>query len=639
MNKLDVGAVIATARIDLEAAEAARHRLAAIVESSDDAIISKDLNGIVTSWNRGAERIFGYSPDEMIGRSITTLIPADHQDEEPRILERIRRGERIEHYETIRQRKDGSLIDISLTVSPIKDDSGRVIGASKIARNIGERKRAERVLAKRIDEQTALFEFTDRLYRARSANDIYDASLDAITRALACERASILLFDRSGTMRFAAWRGLSAAYRDAVEGHCPWPHDVADPEPIYIEDTASLEADAAVKAAIEAEGIRAAAFIPVVMRGRLIGKFMAYYGETHDFTPGEIDLALTLARQLGFSLERLGAEEARRDAEKALRESERRLKHALRSGQMGAWEWDIVSGAVIWSTDLEAIHGLEPGTFGSTFEDFRHDIHPEDASLVLETIERALSAKTDYHVIYRINRRDGAIRYLEAFGRFVSDGSGAVRKLAGVCMDVTERLRAEDQRNLLVAELGHRVKNTLATVLSIAQQTFAKDKPADEARTSFSARIQALAQTHERLAQSNWSGVLLETLLLDELEPYRREDGANVRVFGPAVMLTPKQALTLGMAVHELATNAAKYGALSTKSGAVDVVWQFDPKDKKLKIRWSETGGPPVAKPERSGFGRLLLERAIAADVRGDVRLDFAPLGVSCEIQVPLGDE
>jgi PAS domain S-box-containing protein len=117
--------------------------MAAIVESSDDAIISKDLNGIIASWNAGAERLFGYTATEVIGKSVTILIPQGRMDEEPYILERIRRGERIDHYETVRRRKDGSEVDISLTVSPIRDKSGKVIGASKIARDISERKRAE----------------------------------------------------------------------------------------------------------------------------------------------------------------------------------------------------------------------------------------------------------------------------------------------------------------------------------------------------------------------------------------------------------------------------------------------------------------------------------------------------------------
>ena len=116
---------------------------AAIVEFSDDAILSKDLNGVITSWNRGAERLFGYSAEEAVGQSITILIPPDRRNEEPMILERIRRGERVDHYETVRMRKDGSLLDISLTVSPIRDHTDKIVGASKIARDITERSRAQ----------------------------------------------------------------------------------------------------------------------------------------------------------------------------------------------------------------------------------------------------------------------------------------------------------------------------------------------------------------------------------------------------------------------------------------------------------------------------------------------------------------
>src|SRR5688572_13299858 len=176
-----VGAVNVLVDIsDRKETEAARRRaeqvsqqLASIVESSVDAIVSKDLDGVITSWNRGAERLFGYSAREAIGRPITMLFPADLQGEEPRILERIRRGELVEPFETIRQRKDGSRIDISLTVSPIRDPDGRIVGASKIARDIGERKRAERALALRSHEQGVLYGFTDRLHRAGSAAAVF----------------------------------------------------------------------------------------------------------------------------------------------------------------------------------------------------------------------------------------------------------------------------------------------------------------------------------------------------------------------------------------------------------------------------------------------------------------------------------
>jgi two-component sensor histidine kinase len=203
-------------------------------------------------------------------------------------------------------------------------------------------------------------------------------------------------------------------------------------------------------------------------------------------------------------------------------------------------------------------------------------------------------------------------------------------------MDITERRLAEEQRDLLVAELSHRVKNTLATVVSIAQQSLSKHQSFEEARDTFNARICALGQTHGRLAEANWSGVSLETILLDELAPYRRTDSSNLSLCGPLVTLTPKQALTLGMAIHELTTNAAKYGALSTEKGKVSVDWKVTGEPRRLHMEWVESGGPPVPIPERSGFGRLLLERALAADLKGEVSLDFSPPGLRCEITVPL---
>ena len=620
-------------RVQSYAEDNTQQLLAAIVESSDDAIVSMSLEGIIQSWNVGAERLFGYAAEEVIGRSITMLFPSHMREEELKILSRIRRGERVNHYETTRRRKDGSLVEVALTVSPILDRAEYVVGASKIARNISERKRAERNLA----NQAALYAFTDRLHRASSIDEVYEAALDTITVALNCERASILLFSQSDLMEFVAWRGLSARYRRAVEGHSPWGPDAKDPEPICVGDVkAAADLSQELKSVVEAEGIRALAFIPIVTNARLVGKFMMYRSAPYAFTPGEIGLALNIARQMGFSIERVRIEEARRRAEADLRESEHRLNLALNSGRMGAWEWDVCSGEVLWSPSLELIHGIEPGAFGKTFKDFQRDIHPDDVQLVLSKIAKALDAGEDYSLVYRMLRPDGAVRWLEAFGRVVLNDKGQPQKLSGVCMDITDRRQADIERDLLVAELSHRVKNTLATVVSIAQQSFPKDPAMDLVRRSFNDRIRALAQTHGRLAEASWIGVSLETILLDELSPYRRQDEANVICSGPHVTLNPKLSLVLGLVTHELATNAAKYGSLSTKGGAVHVGWEVSTKDRKLKICWTESGGPLVSAPTKSGFGRMLLERAVAFDLNGVVNLEFASTGLQCEIVSPL---
>ena len=479
--------------------ERAAQRLAAIVESSDDAIISKDLNGTIVSWNKGAERLFGYSAEEIIGKPVTTLMPLERQNEEPGILARIRRGERMDHYETVRQHKDGTPIDISLTVSPVRDGSGRIVGASKIARDITDQKRAAEALDRRASEQAALYQFTDKLFRAQCSDDIYDAALEAILQAIRCERAAILLFDSAGVMRFVRWCCLSDGYRQAVEGHSPWTPDASNPAPIWIDNVSSSDIDESLKQTVAAEGIGALAFIPLMAQGRLIGKFMVYYDKPHSFAGAEIDLAVTIARQLGFSI---------------------------------------------------------------------------------------------------------------------------------------ERVRAEQKRDLLIAELNHRVKNTLATVVAISHQSFAKGRSPEEAHRSFERRVRTLAQTHGRLAEASWSGVSLEMLLNDETAPYCDERG-NVQLAGPQIQLNPKSTVSLGMAFHELTTNAAKYGALSTKEGRLKVTWSIST-DRELRIRWQETGGPSVQTPQRSGFGRLLLERALRADLDADVRLDFAPVGLECIITFPL---
>jgi two-component sensor histidine kinase len=216
--------------------------------------------------------------------------------------------------------------------------------------------------------------------------------------------------------------------------------------------------------------------------------------------------------------------------------------------------------------------------------------------------------------------------------------NGKPERLLAVSRDVTDHKHAEQQRELLLAELSHRVKNTLATVVSIARQSLTKHKNLDEARLSFEARIRALAQTHTRLAESNWAGVALETIIWDELAPYRREDTQNVRMSGPPVSLNPKFALMIGMAMHELATNAAKYGALSAKSGVVETRWEIEKREAFIHISWTERGGPAVLPPTRQGFGRLLLERALGADTGGKVAMHFDQDGLKCNIAVPLAE-
>jgi two-component sensor histidine kinase len=201
---------------------------------------------------------------------------------------------------------------------------------------------------------------------------------------------------------------------------------------------------------------------------------------------------------------------------------------------------------------------------------------------------------------------------------------------------VTGRKRDEERLRLLLAELSHRVKNTLATVQAIAARSLSGERTLEEARDALAKRLRALAKTHDLLTASRWRGADLRAVLEGELKPY----GKRARLEGPEVELTPKAAQTLALVLHELATNAAKHGALAAPDGWLEVAWSLDRADAdegggRLRLTWRERGGPPVAPPHRRGFGRTLLEHGLRHDLSGQVALDFAPDGLVCELTVP----
>ncbi len=286
---------------ELKQAQRAQASLAAIVESSDDAIVGKSLQGIVQTWNDAAERIFGYTADEAIGRHISFLIPPERISEEDEIMRRLRAGRRIDHFESIRVRSDGTRIPVSLTISPIKDEDGRIIGASKTARDIT----------------------------------------------------------------------------------------------------------------------------------------------------------------------------ARKQSEQALRDSEQRLRIALEAGSMGTWEWSLETNSVVWSPGLEKIHGREPGSFTGDYRSSLDDVHPEDRERLEASISRSLETGEDHQIEYRILWPDGSTHWLEARGKVFFDEDATPKRMAGVCVDITERRRTEQalrdadrRKDEFLATLAHELRNPLAPICS-----------------------------------------------------------------------------------------------------------------------------------------------------------------------------
>jgi two-component sensor histidine kinase len=204
--------------------------------------------------------------------------------------------------------------------------------------------------------------------------------------------------------------------------------------------------------------------------------------------------------------------------------------------------------------------------------------------------------------------------------------------------DVTARVRAAEYQQLLLNELNHRVKNTLATVQSIVSQTLRNAPTPPEARALIEQRMIALSRAHDVLTREKWEGADLHAIVEQALAPFREPTHDRFHVRGPGLRLSPRMALDLAMALHELATNAVKYGALSNAVGAVDLTWTVDHyhTPPRLRLRWKEKCGPPVDPPSRRGFGTRLIERSLAQDLGGEARIEFAPAGVVCTIDTPL---
>jgi PAS domain S-box-containing protein len=340
--------VLAAVVAERKEAEQAISLLASIVESTDDAVIGRTLDGIILTWNKGAEQLYGYSADEAIGRPLSILIPPDRGDELPQMVEHLKRGEHIDRFQTERMTKDGQIISVSLTVSPIKDSAGRIAGGSVIARDITEQKRAE----------------------------------------------------------------------------------------------------------------------------------------------------------------------------EALRQSEEQLRLALEAANMGAWDYDVRTGIVKWSSSLEMIHGLAPGSFGGTFDDYLTDIHPEDREYVMRSLGRTVDQGTAHDIEYRIILPDGTIRWVEGKGEVIRDDSGKAVRLTGVCMDVSERKLAEDERERLLAR---------------EQQARAEAEAANRAKDDFLALVSHELRTPLN-SISGWVDILLaypdrsEAHIARALEVIKRNAGLQARI-------------------------------------------------------------------------------------------------------------
>ena len=733
--------------------------LAAIVDSSFDAIIGNTIDGTVTSWNAAAERMYGYSAQEVIGRSIEIIIPPDRIAERREAFRRLAQGARVTPFETVRLTRDGRLIDVALSLSPIRDQDGGVVGVSAIAQDISARKRAEQELqrSKRqlaefvenavvglhwvgadgtvlwanqaeldllgyardeyighhigefhadapvIDDILARLQRNEQLtsYEVRLrckdgsiryalvssnvyfehgefihtrciTNDITDrkraeillaaqkraleliarrgpleAVLETLVRAFE-ERsiygamASVLLLDEDGVhLRHGAAPSLPEDYNRALDG-------VAIGPAVGSCGTAAFRREVVVASDIATDplwddfrdlalghGLRSCWSMPILAGGdQVLGTYAIYYREPRAPSAEDLQVLTVLARTAAIAIE------AKR-ADAALRESERHLRRILDS--LEAMVTVTAPDGVVLGVNRTALElaGLTlEDVLGKPLEQTWWWSYAPEVQAQLRAAIAAAAAGEQSRFDVRLRVAGERFMTFDFMLTPLVDGHGRVTHLIPSAIDITGRKRAERHQLLLIEELNHRVKNTLATAQSLTNQTLRSSPSPEHFAAAFRGRLAALASAHTLLAQTRWDGARLRDLIGVQLDPYRNPERSNVAIAGEDVSLEPDAALTLGLALHELATNAAKYGAFSSPAGRVEIGSQIHAagSERRLVLSWSEHGGPAVAGDPRAGFGTTMIERGLAYQLGGSARLEFRPQGLRCQIELPLAD-
>lgn len=311
-------------------------------------------------------------------------------------------------------------------------------------------------------------------------------------------------------------------------------------------------------------------------------------------------------------------------------ESER-LDLAISAASLGEFEWDIKRDVFKISPRLAKLSDIPPGEIpGEDGQALYRFLHPDDRAWLKESIDQQLDETDSYEAEYRrLNGPDGREIWYHGSGVILRDAHGEKAYLIGVVQDITERKAEEEQRENLVAELDHRIKNLLAVVQSVAAQSARKSASLDVFLKTFAGRLKSMSSAHDLLTAARWRGATLARIAAAELGGLAP---TQTRWDGPELFLTPRAAAALSLALHELAVNAMRYGSLSSENGKVEVVWRRTPEGG-FALEWLETGGPPANAPKTKGFGATLIEDVAGRELGGSAKINYRPSGVTAMIQ------
>jgi PAS domain S-box-containing protein len=391
-------------------------------------------------------------------------------------------------------------------------------------------------------------------------------------------------------------------------------------------------------ALLRALGVKAYIGLPLLAHGHLFGTIAFGATKKARFTDSDIELLKTLTDQCAATLDRSRLLES-------LRESDARYRIALSAGRMGTWETDYATGVRLWSQEGMELFGLAladgRGRVGGEEDEYVMAIHPDDRHLA-EGFHALADKQDSFAAEYRVARPDGSVLWLSGHGQVAArSADGKAQRLVSIMADITERKKTEDHIQFLMREISHRSKNLLSVIQAIAGQTARSAGTMEEFETRFTRRLHGLAASHDILVDQSWQGAPLGDLVRLQIAPFLEAGSSRLEMTGPDVVVTAQAAQAIGLALHELATNAAKYGALSASVGKVKVSWRFDEngvEPHRLQLSWVEQDGPPVKPPSSKGFGHIVIERMVASSLDGAVVMEFAPQGLRWTLSIPVAN-
>ena len=563
------------------------------------AIYVTDGAGCISYCNQGAVDLWGREPK--LGRDKwCDLARFYYADGAPMPLSdcptelALKQGRVVRGQESIIERRDGTRVAIITYPMPLRDETGAISGVINMTVDISERKQAEQALADR-NVQLAL------------------AGRAALVGTYAYDVGADLMQVSEG---YVAVHGLKEGTRESTRSQWRarvFPDDLCRVDQMRERAFRERWCEYAIEYRIirggdEKRWIESRSFIS--------------YNNGHPQRVVGVNIDVT----------------ERKQAEQILAERDVQLHLAAKIGRIGTFTIDYTTGVIQLSPGCTNVYGLSEGTTTLSLEKGWTFVHPDDLPSLADLRSQVFQKqKSEFVAQFRIVRADNnEVRWLETRSLIAYGKDGQPLRLVGASIDVTELRANEDHKSMLIAELDHRVKNTLACVSAIAMQTRQDCLSMDDFLEAFNGRIHSLATTHALLSRSRWHAVGLAELIRNELAPCMKKD--NTTVEGPDIYLSVEAAQTIAMVFHELATNAAKYGALSNGNGRVSVCWEklatgssFDG----LKFEWQETGGPTVLPPGAYGYGTNVIRNLIPYELGGTVDYVFAPAGVRCTLQVP----